>query len=153
MFKSPLRAVLILCFLMLAGCAALRPDFTKPEVSVSAFRLIPSSGFPKFEIELQIINPNSFELELNGMSYSASIEGRKLVSGVANNIPVIPAYGDGRVSLAGSIDLFSGLQVLADLMQPKHQGIRYQLQVNLDIARFLPNMTVERSGLISFPKN
>lgn len=147
------RVILILGFMVLSGCAIFRPDFTKPEISVSAFRLLPSNGIPKFEIELQIMNPNSFQLELNGMSYSANIEGHRVVSGVANNIPVIPAYGEGSVRLAGSIDLFSGFQLLTELMQPKHKGINYLLEVKLDIARFLPNMTVEKSGLIAFPQN
>ncbi len=147
------KALTIFLIFFLAGCATLSPNFEEPEVTVSAFRVLPSDGLPKFEIELHIINPNSTELKLRGMSYSASIEGHKVLSGVANKIPVIPSYGEGDVKLTGSVDLFGGFQLLTDLLQKKNTGIDYKLNVKLDAGSFIPTIHIEKEGEIILPES
>jgi hypothetical protein len=139
--------------LLLTACASLNPNFDEPELTVSAFRLLPSKGLPKFEIELHVINPNSTELKLRGISYSASIEGNKVLSGVANKIPTIAPYGEAKVTLTGSVDLFGSIQLLTDLMQQRNTGINYKLNVKLDVGRFMPNIRVEKQGQIIPPAN
>ncbi len=143
------RASLFLLLLVLTGCAALQPRFESPTVTVSAFRLIPSDTInPKFEIDLHVINPNSSALNLRGLSYSATIEGHKVLTGVANQLPVIDAYGEGDVSLNASANLLGSFRLLADLMQQQRQGLKYQLNVKLDVGSFMPAIYVEEKGEI-----
>ncbi len=153
MISSSLRLTSIFMCFFLHACASFNPVFEEPDISVSAFRLLPSNGLPEFEIELKVTNPNSMELKLQGISYSASLDGYKVVSGVASNIQAIPAYGTGTVTLTGGLDLFSGLQFLADIMQRPNKGINYQLQAKLDFGRFIPNMHVDKSGIVMAPRN
>lgn len=42
---------------------------------------------PRFEIVLHITNPNRDPLELEGISYTIHLEGNKVMSGVANDLP------------------------------------------------------------------
>jgi LEA14-like dessication related protein len=147
------RVITIFCILCLAGCATLSPNFDEPEVTVSAFRVLPSNGLPKFEIELHVINPNGIELKLRGISYTASIEGHKVLSGVANNIPVIAAYGEGAVNLSGGIDLFGSFQLITGLMQQRNTGMNYTLDVKLDVGRFMPAIRIQKKGEIIAPAN
>ena len=147
------KVITLFFILILASCASLNPNFDEPELTVSAFRIVPSNGLPTFEIELHIINPNSTELKLRGMSYTASIEGHKVLSGVANNIPTIAAYGEGKVTLTGGLDLFGGFQLLTDLIQQRNTGLNYKLDLKLDLGKYMPNLRVEKEGKIISPGN
>jgi hypothetical protein len=59
---------------------------------VTSFRALPSEGMaPRFLIGLHIINPNREAISLQGITYRVSLEGRKLLNGVANDLPEVPA--------------------------------------------------------------
>lgn len=144
------KCTLAIALLLLAACSTLQPDFESPTVTVTDFRMIPSETInPKFSIVLHIINPNRSALELQGLSYSAVIEGYKILMGVANQLPVIPAYGEGDVSLTASADLLGGFRLLSDLMQQQRQKLNYQLDVKLDVGAFVPAIYVQQRGDIS----
>ena len=146
-----LRIPMILLFLAIGGCASLLPTYEPPTVSVSAFRVLPSNTLnPKFEIDLHIINPNNIMLNLQGISYSASIEGHKILTGVSNELPVIEAYGEGDVRLVASADLFGSFGLINDLVRQNKKDLSYQLNVKLDVGKFTPAIRVERLGTISF---
>ena len=158
MLAKLLRGLVFLLLMTLTACAALQPKFEPPVVTVSAFRLIPSQTLnPQFEIELRVVNPNSVALNLRGVSYSATIEGHRVLTGVANRLPVIAAYSEGDVSLSATADLFGGFRLLADLMQNQYQqqnknkaqGLNYQLNVKLDTGRYTPPVYITEKGRIS----
>ena len=148
LIKIPFTALLIL----LSSCSAMHPVFDEPEVNVTAFKLLPSSGLPKFEIKLQITNPNSIDLNLRGLSYSASIEGNKVLTGAANQLPQIPAYGEGEVTLNGAIDLLGGFQLINDLMQKQTKGLGYTLNIKMDVGLYLPAIRIEKQGQVLPPR-
>lgn len=139
-------------FLLLAGCATLSPDFEQPSVSVSSFRMLPSNSLvPKFEIGLHVINPNRIPLKLLGMSYEVELEGHRVLTGVANQLPLIAAYGEGDVLLQATPDLFSTLSLFTDLMNQPREKFNFNFSARLDVGKFLPKIRVEKSGQISFP--
>ncbi len=144
MFKT--RYLWILCIILLSGCATLRPHFQEPDVKVLSFRLLPASGLPRFEIQLEVMNPNAIDLALRGMSYAASIDGHRIVSGVANNIPTIPAYGAGTIALEGGVDLVGSFQLMAKLLQQRTQGLTYSLDMKLDAGWFMPDLRISKQG-------
>lgn len=144
------RLTVVLASLILTACAAFNSDFESPTVTVSAFRVTPSNAInPKFEIDLHIINPNDSPLELRGVAYSATIEGHKILTGVANQLPVIAAYGEGDVSLIASADLFGSFRLLNDLMTQRPHGLKYKLELKLDVGAFIPAIRIEEQGEIS----
>ena len=119
-------------------------------MTVSAFRVVPSATInPAFEIDLHVVNPNRSALKLQGLSYSATIEGHRVLTGVANKLPVIAAYGESDISLTASADLLGGLRLFTDLMQQRRQGVKYHLQVKLDIGDFMPAIYLEEKGDVS----
>ncbi|MFT5692305.1 MAG: LEA14-like dessication related protein [Oceanicoccus sp.] len=146
-FTQMLAAVMILA---LSGCASLLPTFESPTVSVSAFRILPSDTLnPKFEIALHITNPNNTALNFQGVAYSASIEGHRILSGVSNDLPVIEAYGEGDVRLIASADLLGSFGLINDLMNKQRKNLVYRLNIKLDVGRFTPAIQVENTGTIS----
>lgn len=144
------QSIFILTIMLLSACATLAPKFEPPTVTVNAFRALPVAGLnPQFEIDLHIINPNSRALKLQGLVYSATIEGHKIFSGVTNQLPEVAAYGDGDVTLLASADLMGGFRLLTDLMSQSRQGLKYQLNIKLDVGDFIPAIYVEEKGEIS----
>ena len=140
----------VMMAVLLAGCATLRPNFDTPTVTVSAFRVVPTNSInPSFEIDLHIINPNNTALELRGVAYTASIEGYKVLSGVANQLPVIAAYGEGDVRLLAAADLLGSFRLLNDLMREGRDSLSYTLDIKLDVGSFVPAIYVQESGEIS----
>lgn len=144
------RACTYFLFFLLAGCAMLQPEFESPEVRVTSFNVLPSEGIaPRFEIGLHVINPNRSELKLVGLSYSAKLEGHKVLSGVTNDLPIIEGYGQGDVLLQVSADLINSLSLLSDLLRQPRETVNYELNAKLDVGAFLPSIRVEKTGEIS----
>ncbi|MCP8690277.1 LEA type 2 family protein [Marinobacterium sedimentorum] len=144
------RALLVLWILMLGGCAAVQSDFEKPQVSVTSFRSVPSEGMaPRFLIGLHIVNPNREAISLQGISYQVSLEGRKLLNGVANNLPDVPAYGEADFSVTATADLLNGFRLLTDLLQSRRDSVNYELTARLDLGSYLPYVNVLKSGVLN----
>jgi LEA14-like dessication related protein len=147
-----IRYLLFIAWFLLAGCATLSPDFEQPSVSVSSFRMLPSNNIvPKFEIGLHVINPNRVPLKLFGMSYEVELEGHRVLTGVANELPQISAYGEGDVLLQAAPDLFSSISLFTDLMNQPREKFNFKFAARLDVGKFLPKIRVEKTGQIGLP--
>ena len=121
-------------------------------MSVNSFKILPGGSInPTFEIGLRVLNPNSFSLNLKGLSYTASIEGNQVLSGVASQLPIVPAYGEEDIKLKAQADLFGGLRLIADLMKPRETAIGYTLKVKLDVGTFALPIYITREGDLSIP--
>lgn len=139
-----------LLLLLLPACAALQPNFEEPTVTVTSFRALPSENIvPRFEIGLHVVNPNRSALKLLGLSYTVELEGHRILTGVANQLPVIAAYGEGDVLLQASPDLFNTINLFAELMTQPRESFRFKLAAQLDVGRLLPKIHVEKRGAIS----
>jgi len=147
-----MRLIAFTAAVILSACATLIPNFEEPQVSVDSFKILPTDSInPTFEIGLRVVNPNNIPLNLKGMSYSASIEGNKILSGVANQLPIVPAYGEEEIKLKAKADLFGGIRLLADLMKPRDKPIGYTLKVKLDVGVFALPIYITRKGNLSIP--
>ena len=145
----PVIAIVMLT-LGLGACTGLRPGFETPTVTVSSFRPLPGEGaVPRFEIGLHIVNPNRDALELQGLAYTISLEGRELVKGVDNDLPVIEGYGEGDVKLVATPNLLGGIRLFTDLMATPRESFSYALEAKLDVGAFTPTIRVRDEGEIA----
>lgn len=143
------RLVAILLPVLLVSCSHFNPNIEEPTVSVTAFRLdYPQSLHPQFLIDLHVVNPNSRPIELNGLAYSASIEGHKVLAGANNALPVIDAYSEGDITLTASPDFLGGLRLIQDLLQRQRGQLQYQLSIKLDVKGWIVPITLEETGSI-----
>jgi LEA14-like dessication related protein len=137
--------------MLCCGCTAFQPGYETPTVSITSFDSIPSEGMIlRFQIGLHIINPNRTKLQLKGISYTVSLEGHHIITGVSNNLPEIDAYGEGKVILNTAVDLFSSIGFISDLI--RNQGkeeISYDLITKLDTGVLHPLIRVSKKGKIS----
>ncbi|MEH6559280.1 MAG: LEA type 2 family protein [Oceanicoccus sp.] len=144
------RLLVVFFVVLLASCASMQPSFEDPSVNITSFRVIPGDSLnPNFEIGLHIVNPNNIELALQGLAYKAKIEGHQILSGASNDLPIVAAYGEADVVVTAQADLFGGFRLLNDLLKQQRQQLAYQLNIKLDIGRFVPAINVEQSGQIS----
>ena len=140
----------ILGVVLLGSCATLQTEFKEPSVSVTSFRALPSKGMaPRFEIGLHVTNPNRVALALEGLSYSVNIEGRQLLTGVANDLPVIEGYGEGDITLLATADLFNSISLISDFMRQPRDSFSYEIIATLDLGGMYPDIPVKKQGQIS----
>lgn len=139
----------------LSGCATMSLDYEEPSIELVSFNALPVNGFEQgFEVGLKLINPNNFELPLNGMNYQLSIAGETLATGVVADIPNISAYGESRFTVPVSTNLIRGIRVIKALMDNKGQDINYQLKTQLDIdIPLVPKLTITQDGVVPFSSN
>jgi LEA14-like dessication related protein len=131
----------------LTACVTTPSDFEEPSLTVTSFTPKNSDSIsPRFEIVLHITNPNRDPLELVGISYTIELEGNKVMSGVANDLPTIEPYGETDVKLEATVNLFGGFQVLTGLMHEHKEHIEYEFNAKLDIGAFKPMIRVTQKG-------
>ncbi len=149
--QKTLTLPLILILSILSSCATLQSGYEKPVVTISSFGVIPTkSVLPQFRIGLHIINPNRTAITLKGISYTLSIEGHKILTGVSNKLPQIEAYGEGDVNLNASVDLFSSIRFFTDLMSnQKKNKLSYRFDGKLDAGTLYPLIRVKKQGILS----
>ena len=151
MTKITCYVLFSLFLLFTLSCSTLQPGYETPTVSITSFEVIPSQGMiPQFQIGLHIVNPNRSPLNLKGISYTISLEGHKIMTGVSNQLPQIEAYGEGDVVLNASVDLFSSIGFFTDLFRnQKKDRISYSLNAKLDAGSLHPLIRVSKKGEIS----
>ena len=144
-----IRLLLLAAMVLLSGCAALNPSFDQPTVTVKSFRLDTlHSGSPQFLIDLHVVNPNGMALRLNGLAYSATIDGHKVLAGASSELPEIAAYGEGDLSLTATPDMLGGLRLVTDIMQRQRGEFHYLLSVKLDVAGMMTPLYIKEEGAI-----
>jgi LEA14-like dessication related protein len=133
---------------MLAGCAGYRPGYEPPQVNVTSFALAPeTTGFaPRFNIGLQIINPNRADLAFEGMSYSLEIEGNRILSGATNDLPRVPGYGMADFTIQASPNLIGSARLLTDLFSRQRSSLGYTFRARLDTGGLVPFINLEEEG-------
>ena len=139
---------ILLIFPASFGCAGLQPGYEPPAVTITSFEALPTQSIvPRFKIGLHIVNPNRTPLDLKGVSYTISIEGHKIMTGVSNKLPHIEAYGEGDVELNAAVDLFSSISLFTDLMRNQQRNtFTYAFKAKLDPGGFHPLIKVSREG-------
>lgn len=149
-FFSIVVAVMLLA--VLSGCQTLRPDFETPTVKLVSIEPLPVTGLEqRFAIGLRVANPNARALNLAGMTYAIELEGFKVVDGVANKLPSIPAYGESLVNIEASVSLLEGMRLLSSFLSKPKADVSYKIIAKLDTGLpFLGRIPVSDSGVINF---
>ncbi len=135
----------------LSACATLQSDFETPTVQVVSVALLPPENLaPRFAITLRIQNPNRSALPLKGAAYTIKIADQEIISGVANDLPRIPGYGEEDVTLTATLNWLEGLQLLEDLARNPRDNVTYELSAKLDVGALIPPIRITDTGTLSF---
>ena len=147
--RYSLSSWLIACCLLFVSCASLDPDYDEPVVEITGLIPASSDNGLAFQIKLRVINPNAKELAFNGIFYQLKFEGHNLLSGTAEDLPIIPGYGEADIILSAQPSLLGGLRLLTELASRSHQGaLEYELDIKLDVRNHLTAYRIRRQGTL-----
>jgi LEA14-like dessication related protein len=142
----------LMAILFLSSCANLNPRIDEPVVTVTSFKILPITGTNlRFQIGLNVSNPNNFDIVVNGLSYNASVEGYDVVSGVTNQVPTLKAYDSDDIVIEAQADLFNGVRLATDILQKRKTDLNYVLEAKMDVAGILFPIYINKAGLLSLP--
>ena len=148
----PCLPPLLLLFLLflLSGCAGVSTHYDPPTIGINSFKLLQSETIsPRFEIGLQLVNPNSEPLTLSGIAYTVAFEDHRILMGVANNLPTIEPYGEGNITLEATADLLSGAKLLSSLLNSPRSSVKYTFTAKLDVGKLGPPIQIIEEGTFS----
>lgn len=140
--------ILILC---LSACSTLQPNFENPSLQVTSIALLPSEGVQmNFDVGLKVSNPNSMALNVLGLAYDLRLDGYKVLEGVGNDIPEIPAYGSAEFHITASTNLMQSFKLFSELLNNPKSVLDYALNTKLDLgSTWLPALRLKDSGEIN----
>ncbi len=145
-----LRALWVLVPLAVAACAGVSRRADPPQLRLLDLRLVDATLLAqRYRLQLDLQNPNPFDLAVDGMSYELLVNDRPFVSGVGNRIGTVPAYGSRTVeveavgSLADVIGQFTALQGT----QP--QSFRYRLRGQVSVSGGSQRLPFDERGEIA----
>jgi LEA14-like dessication related protein len=141
-------SLLLTINLLLVACASLSPGYEKPHINITSFTLAPeSTGMaPRFNIGLQVINPNRTALPLKGISYSVEVEGNRILSGAKPDLPRVEGYSTADIVIEASPDLFGSARLLNQLLSGQRDSLNYIFKARLDVGSLMPYINIEETG-------
>lgn len=126
----------LLCWfslMLIAGCATNPLSIEPPKVQLVNISQAKQQGLSvEFMLDLKVINPNSRALNLVGMNFDVELEGINIISGAANDVPSVPAYGNQMVGVSVSVGLIEGVKLINQLANNNDRKLAYQLTTRLN---------------------
>ena len=151
---KPAAPFFVFFLLILTGCTSMQPDLDPPKVTVNSFKAVPgNTGGLSFEVGLRIVNPNRQDLELEGVAYTISLEGREVVAGVGKDLPIVKGYDEATLTLTAAVSMLESLRLLGSLMDEPKDSLSYEINTKLDIGAFYKAIRVTDSGQINLQPN
>jgi LEA14-like dessication related protein len=95
-----------LCALVLVGACALRGDLQPPEVRLADLRPIGGGLLEqRFRVDLRLVNPNDYALDIDGLTLDLDLQGRAFASGLSNRRVRVPRLGEAVVPVEVSTSI------------------------------------------------
>jgi LEA14-like dessication related protein len=145
------KYLLFCALVLLTGCSLV---FTKPTVTYRELKLvdIDSKGM-SLNLLLNVNNPNSYDITLDGYKYHFIILDLPLIKGEKKEIVQFPGKKSTDIQVPVRITYGEALGIIMKLPNPT--SIPYQLEAGLDITTPVGTLTfpIATSGVIAVPKD
>jgi LEA14-like dessication related protein len=148
--RRALRLALWLCgAVLLSGCAAL-PKFATPRLSVIALEMQSADIFSqRLKVRMRVLNPNSRELPIKGISYRIEVNDSELGRGLTNTPFVVPAMGEAEFDVQVTTNVAGMLAKL--LSRRKNESLDYRLVGEVALSSgFLRHIPFDERGAVKF---
>ena len=146
-----MKYLLFCALVLLTGCSLV---FTKPTVTYRELKLvdIDSKGM-SLNLLLNVNNPNSYDITLDGYKYRFTILDLPLGKGEKKEIVQFPGMKSTDIQVPVRITYGDALGIIMKLPNPT--SIPYQLEAGLDISTPVGTLTfpITTSGVITVPKD
>jgi LEA14-like dessication related protein len=133
---------------LLSGCAAL-PRFETPKLSVIALEMQSADIFSqRLKVRMRVLNPNSRELPVKGISYRIEIDDAELGQGLTNTPFVVPAMGEAEFDVQVTTNLAGMLGKLLS-RRGSRDSLQYRLVGEVALASgFLRRIPFDERGSV-----
>lgn len=148
-----MRQVIILLgtamVLLLSGCAVVEQPLP-PKVRLANVQFLDSTLFEqRMHVDLQVRNPNNFDLPLEGLTFELEVNGNPLLEGSSSEIVNIPRLGEAMVPVRASTSLLDMIQQFVALGEGDHLSYRLKGRAYLT-GYFGLGVPFETSGTLEF---
>lgn len=113
------RAVVFLTLAMLvgvAGCAGLT-NRDPLMIDVAGIEPLPGEGMElNLAVRIRVQNPNDTPVEYDGIALMLDVNGRRLASGVSNDVGTVPRYGEIVFTVPMTISAFDAARQIYGVM-------------------------------------
>ena len=133
---------------LLAGCAAL-PRLEAPKLSVVSLHLQSADILSqRLLLRMRVLNPNSRELPIKGISYRIEVNGTELGQGLANQPFVVPALGEAEFDVQMTANLAGALARFL-LRKNSQDSLEYRLVGEVALSSgFLRRIPFDEQGRV-----
>lgn len=135
----------------LAGCAT-HVGGEPPSVTVADLQLVEATLFEqKFALKLRVLNPNDWDIPIDGLSFTLELNGKDFARGVSNKPVVVPRFGEAVIDATAVVGIGGVLRQLNDLMENGTASARYRLHGRLH-GGGIGGIPFESSGELKLPE-
>ncbi|MCB1917752.1 MAG: LEA type 2 family protein [Rhodocyclaceae bacterium] len=132
----------------LAACASLPIGLDAPDVNLVDIRVVGGTLFEqRFELDLRVINPNRRPLDVEGVSFTVELNGRRFARGVSDQAFVVAALAEQVVTVPATTTLTQMLDQIGAPGSSRGLGYRIEGQVALGGFGALPFSSEGRVGI------
>ena len=104
--------------ILLTGCATIGPSVEKPTISVTDLRIQEVKALEAiFMLELRIMNPNDFPLDIRGINCNLKIDGNRFATGLSDVQQEVPAFGTATIPVTVYASMFDMVSSVIQVLQ------------------------------------
>lgn len=128
-------ALVPLCALALAACGSVPRQIAPPRVQMVSVSLLEATvDHQRFEVMLDVDNPNAFDIPIDGIEFSARLSGQGVLIGRSNEPATLPGGGTEMLRVELTTELVSSFASLLSVVQGPDNAIPYELSGSLRVA-------------------
>jgi len=151
LFRNCRSAGVLLCAMLLPGCAGLQPYAESPRVSLVSIKPLDMQMLEqRFVLELRILNPNSVSIPVAGLSYTLEINQREFAYGVSQQAVEIPPYGEALLQVEVVSNLLNVMRQLQQLGDASGDGLEYRLHGRLGLTGHRQGLPFDYAGKLAY---
>ena len=148
--QRTLTVVALAASLLVAACASGPPSIAAPEVNLESVRVTRIvDGKAEVLVGLRLYNPNAMALPVKALDYEITLDKRPAASGRTLRVDTLPAGGEGKVDLAGRVDV--GAVATALMALGSQLPVAYTLTGTVTVQGWAP-IAFSRDGKIAVSK-
>ncbi len=119
--------------LALSACAALSPR-DPLVIDVAGIEQVPGEGMElNLAVRIRVQNPNDTAVQYNGIALALDVNGRRLASGVSDDVGTVPRYGQTILTIPVTISAFDvARQVYGAVHADDPSEVRYEVRGKLE---------------------
>jgi LEA14-like dessication related protein len=134
--------------LLLAGCATMRPGWEQPTVTVTDLRAGEIKALEAiFILELRVMNPNDFPLDIRGLNCDLKIDGKRFANGLSDVRQEVPAFGTATIPVTVYASMFEMVTSVIRILQETDQRNDNMAPLRYDLAG---KIRLEGQGTVPF---